>query len=59
MLQLVMGLAMLIGPLWILESFDNTTARLAAISGFVVLFLLLVSSLTASRVSEALGATAA
>jgi len=58
-LQLVMGLAMLIAPLWILKSVDSTTTRLASISGFIVIFLLLVSFLTPCRVYEAFGATAA
>ena len=58
-LLLVLGLVMLIVPLWILDVIRNTQYRLAFISCAIVIFLLLISGLTAARPSEALAGTAA
>jgi hypothetical protein len=55
---LVMGLLMLIAPLWILEFVHGSTNRLAVITGFIVLFLWLVAFGTAARPFESLAATA-
>ncbi|MCJ1249376.1 hypothetical protein MMC30_006599 [Trapelia coarctata] len=56
---LLIGLLMLIGPLWILESVKTTIHSLAVITCFIVLFLFLVSFATAARPFESLAATAA
>lgn len=53
------GLVMLIAPLWILEFTESGRASLAWITGFVVLFLCLVSYATVAKPFETLGATAA
>jgi hypothetical protein len=55
----VIGLAMLIAPLWILKFTPDPVKSLAIITTFIVLFLVLVSYATVSRAFEALGATAA
>lgn len=57
----VTGLGMLIAPLWILEQInhDRPSARLGAITGFIVVFFLLVAVATTARVFDALAATAA
>ena len=60
---IVLGLAMLIGPLWWLQhlalDYPNLAARLWVITGFVVLFVILLSILTTAQPFEVLGATAA
>lgn len=58
-LQLAIGVGMLIGPLWILNSVNSTAIRLSTISCCIVVFLTAVSVLTSSSVPEALAATAA
>lgn len=59
----MLGLAMLIGPLWILQHISaqqpNLEARLAVITGFLILFTILLSVTTVARPSEVLAATAA
>ena len=51
----LVGLAMLIGPLWILQANkSNDTLLLWTISGFVVAFALLLSSVTVARPFETL-----
>lgn len=53
------GLAMLIGPLWILESISNDSKkRLGVITAFVVGFTVLLSSVTVAKHFEVLAATA-
>lgn len=54
----VIGLTMLIGPLWILNAVKPTVYRLAVISSFIVIFFV-VLAVTRSRLYEALAATAA
>lgn len=56
---LVIGLIMLIAPMWILQTLDNNNHKLGTITGFIVLFLGIVSYATAARPLEALAATAA
>jgi len=53
------GLAMLIGPLWILNRVSSTDIKLAVISVFIFVFFVLVNIGTPARVYEALGAAAA
>lgn len=53
------GLAMLITPLWILEFTSSSIASLAWITGFIILFLCIVSYATVAKPFETLGATAA
>ena len=53
---------MLVGPLWWLQHIsaqNNTEYRLAVITGFLVLFTILLSILTVARPFEVLAATAA
>ena len=54
----VVGLAMLIGPIWALAYIQRMEYRLAVISGFIVVFFV-VLAITRSRLYEALAATAA
>lgn len=55
----VIGLGMLIAPMWILNFLDGSVKKLACITAFIVVFLGLVSYATTSRPFEGLGATAA
>ena len=55
----MVGLSMLIGPLWILEYVNRSWAQLLIISGFIVVFFVLVLVATAARTFDALAATAA
>jgi hypothetical protein len=55
----IVGLAMLIGPLWILEYVDPLASRLGVISGFIVLFFFLVLVATTAQIFEVLAAAAA
>ena len=54
----IIGLAMLIGPIWALAYIRPMEYRLAVISGFIVVFFV-VLAITRSRLYEALAATAA
>jgi hypothetical protein len=54
----VIGLAMLIGPIWILNFVKPIVYKLAVISSFIVIFFV-VLAITRSRLYEALAATAA
>ena len=54
-----LGLAMLIGPLWWLNIDGDRTHRLGIITGFIVLFTLLMGGATNARAFEAMAATAA
>ena len=59
---MVIGVAMLVGPLWWLQHLstqNNLEARLAVITGFLVFFTLLLSILTVAQPFEVLAATAA
>ena len=62
-LIMLLGLGMLIGPLWWLQNLSagppNLQARLEVITGFLVLFTILLSILTVARPFEVLAATAA
>jgi hypothetical protein len=53
------GLAMLIGPLWILAYVHHTATRLGVISGFIVLFFSILSTVTTASLFQVLGACAA
>ena len=55
----IVGLLMLIVPLWVLAFVGKTTYRLAIITAFVVIFLCFVSFTTVARPFETLGAAAA
>ncbi|PYH42969.1 uncharacterized protein BP01DRAFT_384919 [Aspergillus saccharolyticus JOP 1030-1] len=55
----VVGLAMLIAPLWILAYTTGPATKLAVITVFTLAFLALVSLGTTARPYEAIGATAA
>ena len=59
---MLLGLAMLIGPLWWLQHIsqhDNPQYRLAVTTGFLVLFTFLLTLLTVAKPFEVLAATAA
>ena len=60
---IVVGLAMLIGPLWILQHLStepsNLEIRLGVITGFIALSAILTSLLTTAKTFEVLVATAA
>ena len=55
----IIGLTLLIIPLWILQALDNLTLKLATITLFIFVFLLILSFAMVSKPFEALGATAA
>ena len=56
---LLVGLVMLIGPMWVLEFVIRPVHSLAVITGFIVCFLALLAFATGAKPLEALGATAA
>jgi hypothetical protein len=55
---MVVGLGMLIGPLWVLEFVNGPLQRLGVITAFVVLFLFLLSVATTARPIESLAGAA-
>ena len=55
----MIGLGMLIGPIWALDKVGPSTARLGIISGFIVVFYILVGIATTAKVFENLAAVAA
>jgi len=55
----IIGLAMLIGPLWILDKVQNTEQQLGVITGFIALFFVLVAVATNAKIFESLAAAAA
>ena len=57
----LVGLGMLVGPLWILDLFyqSSNQIRLGIITGFIILFFILVAVATTARVYDALAAAAA
>lgn len=55
----VLGVAMLLTPLWVLQALEAPTAKLLVITVFVLVFLLTMSFTMAAKPFEALGATAA
>lgn len=58
-LVMLIGLAMLLAPIWILNAVKATDGRLGIITVFVTAFLLLLQVVTAAKPSETLAATAA
>jgi hypothetical protein len=55
----VLGVVMLVGPLWALEFVHGPVNRLGLITVFIVLFITLVSLATVAKPFESLAATAA
>ncbi|WAO89487.1 Hypothetical protein NCS54_00688000 [Fusarium falciforme] len=55
----VIGVVMLITPIWVLQAMNGLRAKLVVITVFVLIFLLVLSFAIASKPFEALGATAA
>jgi thiol:disulfide interchange protein len=55
----ILGLLMLVAPLWILGSVAPAKERLAIITVFLTVFLCLVTFTTAAKPFESLGAAAA
>ncbi|KAI1750238.1 hypothetical protein F4782DRAFT_509773 [Xylaria castorea] len=53
------GASLLIIPIWILQAIENLQIKLAVITAFVLVFLLVLSFVMVSKPFEALGATAA
>ena len=56
---MVLGLIMLIAPLWILAFLGGVVQRLGVISAFIVLFVALISVTTVAKPFESLAAAAA
>ena len=56
---MVLGLIMLIAPLWILAFLGGLVQRLGVISAFIVLFVALISVTTVAKPFESLAAAAA
>ena len=56
---IIIGLMLLLGPMWWLQEVANDVKRLGIITGFVSLFTLLLTLSTISRPFEVLAATAA
>lgn len=56
---LVIGVVMLITPIWILEALNGIRYKLAVITIYVFVFLLILSLAMYTKPFEALGATAA
>ena len=56
---MVLGLIMLIAPLWILAFLEGLVQRLGVISAFIVLFVALISVTTVAKPFESLAAAAA
>ena len=59
MIVVLIGIAMLVGPIWILNGLSGSKEKLATITGFIVLFLVIVGGATVAKIWEALAATAA
>ena len=55
----VVGLGMLIGPIWALYTVEPPKARLGIISAFIVVFYILVGIATTAKIFESLAAVAA
>ncbi|TGJ88060.1 hypothetical protein E0Z10_g637 [Xylaria hypoxylon] len=55
----LVGAFLLVTPLWILQAIENLQTKLAVITTFVLVFLLILSFAMVSKPFEALGATAA
>lgn len=55
----IMGMLMLIVPLWVLNGTNGPRAKLGVITGFIVLFLGLIAFTTVARPFESLAAAAA
>ena len=55
----VLGLVMLIAPLWTLAFVDSTVAKLAIITAFIFSFVILLSITTVAKPLESLAAVAA
>lgn len=55
----LMGLGMLLGPIWWLECVSDSKKRLAVISGFVVFFMVLMTLATVNRPFEVVASSAA
>ena len=58
-LVMLIGLVMLLAPIWILNAVKGTSDRLRVITVFVTAFLLLLQVVTIAKPSETLAATAA
>lgn len=59
MIICLVGLIMLIAPLWILKYVASTDVRLEIITAFIVVFLGLIQSVTIAKPFETLAAAAA
>lgn len=56
---IALGLAMLLAPLWWMQNVSDNNNRLAIITGFVILFTLLMTGATINRPFEVVASTAA
>lgn len=55
----LVGLSMLVTPIWVLNSLESMNSRLVVITIFTIVFLLVMSFAMVAKPFEALGATAA
>lgn len=56
---IILGVFLLLGPMWILQYMTDNGKRLKVITGFVLLFTSLLASATVAMPFEVLAATAA
>jgi hypothetical protein len=56
---IILGIFLLLGPMWILQFMRNNNRRLGVITGFILLFTSLLASATVAKPFEVLAATAA
>ena len=58
-ITIILGLGMLIGPLWWLQNMSVSQKRLEVITGFLIVFTAVLSILTVAKPFEVLAAAAA
>lgn len=58
-ITIILGLGMLIGPLWWLQNLSDSQKRLEVITGFLIIFTAVLSILTVAKPFEVLAAAAA
>jgi hypothetical protein len=56
---ILMGLVMLLAPLWWLEKVSSSETRLKIITGFIIVFMVAMSTATVNRPFEVVASTAA
>ena len=56
---IAIGMVMLVTPIWALQAMNDIRSKLGVITGFILLFLLVLSVAMVAKPFEALAATAA